>query len=49
MNPKNSFMEALKTDSLFADNIISDFRHQLEDFHVLSFYETLSLKRLSLV
>ncbi|KAF8242777.1 hypothetical protein K440DRAFT_656415 [Wilcoxina mikolae CBS 423.85] len=49
MNPKNSFMEALKADSLFADSIINDFRHQLEDFYVLSFYETLSLKKLGLI
>ena len=48
-NPNNTFMEALKSDSLFAESIIEDFRHQLEDYHVLSFYETLPYKKLGLV
>lgn len=42
-------MEALKGNSLFADGIVKEFRHQLEDYHVLSFYETLPLKKIGLV
>ena len=48
-NPKNSFMEALRKDSLFADSIVQNFRHQLEDYHILSFFETLSFKNLGVV
>ncbi|KAK1506349.1 hypothetical protein CTAM01_03684 [Colletotrichum tamarilloi] len=40
-NPQPSFMEALKRNSLFADVIRDDFRHGLEKFHVLSYYETI--------
>jgi len=38
-------MEALK-DSLFADELADDFRHDLENYYVLSFYETLPFKNL---
>jgi hypothetical protein len=48
-NPSNSFMETLKTDSLFADDLVQDFRQQLEDYYVLSFYETLPFKKLGVV
>ena len=48
-NPTNSFMEALKIDSLFADDLVQDFRQQLEDYNVLSFYETLPFKKLGVV
>lgn len=48
-NPDNTFMEALKKDSLFADNIIEDFKHQLENFFILNFFETLPYKNLGLV
>lgn len=48
-NPKNTFIEALKKDSLFSDTLIDDFRHQLEDYYVLSFYETLPMGKLGLV
>jgi hypothetical protein len=47
--PDNTFMEALKKDSMFAEGITEDFRHQLEDFAVLSFYETLPYKKIGLV
>lgn len=43
-SPENTFMEALKKDSLFSDTIIETFRHQLEDYRVLSFYETLPVE-----
>jgi hypothetical protein len=42
-------MEGLKTDSLFADDLVQDFRQQLEDYNVLSFYETLPFKKLGVV
>jgi hypothetical protein len=48
-NPKNTFMEALKKDSLFSDTLVDDFRHQLEDYYVLSFYETRQMGKLGLV
>jgi hypothetical protein len=48
-NPKNTFMEALKKDSLFSDTLVDDFRHQLEDYYVLSFYETLQMGKMGLV
>jgi hypothetical protein len=48
-NPDNTFMEALKKDSLFADNIIEDFKHQLENFFIVNFFETLPYKNMGLV
>jgi hypothetical protein len=48
-NPKSTFMKALRKDSLFADNLVQDFRHQLEDYFVLNVYETLPLKGFGLV
>ncbi|KAK1700219.1 hypothetical protein BDP55DRAFT_722789 [Colletotrichum godetiae] len=40
-NPRPSFMEALRGNSLFADVVRDDFRHGLERFYVLSYYETI--------
>ncbi|MCJ1231813.1 hypothetical protein MMC12_008492, partial [Toensbergia leucococca] len=48
-NPSNTFMEALKKDSLFSDTLLGDFRHQLEDYYVLSFFETLPMGKLGLI
>ncbi|MCJ1422110.1 Serine active site containing protein 1 [Xylographa parallela] len=48
-NPSNTFMGALKTDSLFSNTLVEDFRHQLEDYYVLSFFETLPMGRLGLI
>lgn len=48
-NPSNTFMKALKKDSLFSDSLVRDFRHQLEDYYVLSFVETLPKGKLGLV
>lgn len=48
-NPSNTFMEALKKESLFSDTLVGDFRHQLEDYQVLSFFETLPTGKLGLV
>ena len=48
-NPKNTFMDALKRNSIFADIIIDDFRHQIERYQILSFYETEKTKSLGIV
>ncbi len=48
-NPKNTFLEALKADSLFADDLVQDFRQQLEDYYVLSIYETKRMGSLGVV
>lgn len=48
-NPQNSFIDALEKDSLFADTIIHDFRNMLEDYNILSFYETRPLPGLGIV
>ncbi|KAI0444937.1 hypothetical protein F4803DRAFT_560587 [Xylaria telfairii] len=39
-NPTNTFMTALKSNSQFLNTITDDFRQMLEDFQVISFYET---------
>lgn len=48
-NPRNTFIESLKKDSLLNDELEADFRHQSEDFQFLSFYETLPLGPIGLV
>jgi hypothetical protein len=48
-NEDNTFMEALKKDSLFAQGVSDDFRHQLKDYRVISFYETLAYKKFGIV
>jgi hypothetical protein len=48
-NVKNTFMEALKKDSPLLGTLTDDFRHQLEDYYVLSFYETLQMGKLGVV
>lgn len=42
-------MEALKRNSIFAETLIDDFRQQLEDYPVLSFYETRPMGKLGIV
>ena len=48
-SPPNTFIEALKKDSLFQIVLAEDFRHQLEDYYVLSFFETHPTGKLGLV
>lgn len=48
-NPKNTFMESLKGDELFSDLLVQNFRHQLESYYVLSFFETRPFKKIGLV
>ncbi|KAI1743344.1 hypothetical protein F4680DRAFT_372991 [Xylaria scruposa] len=47
--PENSFLEALKKDSLFADQLVQDFKQQLEDYYILSFVETQPYGSLGLI
>ncbi|KAI1127791.1 hypothetical protein F5Y10DRAFT_277891 [Nemania abortiva] len=39
-NPGNTFMAALKSNSPVLSTITDDFRQMLEDFQIISFYET---------
>ena len=48
-NPRPDFMEALKGDSLFADILVQHFRQLLEDYYILSFFETRPFKKLGTV
>jgi triacylglycerol esterase/lipase EstA (alpha/beta hydrolase family) len=47
--PFNSFLEAMKKDSLFADALEKDFQHLFEDYKILSFYETRPMNKIGLV
>jgi hypothetical protein len=47
--PTNSFLESLERDSLFASAQIDDFRSQLEDYQVLSFFETRASPHMGIV
>lgn len=40
----NDFMESLSRNSLLTEERSELFRHQLEDYYILSFYETLGRK-----
>jgi len=48
-NPRPNFMEALKGDSLFADTFVQHFRQLLEDYYILSFFETRPFKKLGTI
>jgi len=48
-NPNNTFMESLRKDSLYSEELIQNFRHQLEDYYVLSFFETRPFKKFGLI
>jgi len=39
-NPRNNFMDFLKKDSLFSENLTDAFKHQYEEYQILSCYET---------
>ncbi|KAB8228480.1 uncharacterized protein BDW43DRAFT_315849 [Aspergillus alliaceus] len=43
-NPKNTFMNTLKPDGLYAREISSNFQQLLENYRYLNFCETLPLK-----
>lgn len=47
--PKNTFLEALEKDSLFADTTIEDFKEQLKKYRVISFYEARGLPNFGIV
>lgn len=42
-------MKTLKKNSLFFDNFVQDFRNQFENYHILSFVEQRSIKKLIVV
>lgn len=44
----NSLMESLKKDTLFSNELIENFKHQLEDRQIISFFETKPYKKHSL-
>ncbi|KAE8132323.1 hypothetical protein BDV38DRAFT_261751 [Aspergillus pseudotamarii] len=48
-NPRNTFMNALKSDDLYAREISSNFQQLLENYRYLNFCETLPLKNFGLV
>lgn len=48
-SPENTFMKALKARSEILDHMSDDFRQLLEDFQILSFYETRPMHPLGLV
>ena len=48
-SPENTFMKALKARSWFLEHISDDFRQLLEDFQILSFYETRPVYPIGLV
>ncbi|OTA79757.1 hypothetical protein M434DRAFT_40981, partial [Hypoxylon sp. CO27-5] len=48
-SPSNNFMNALKEGSCFLDIISDDFRQLLEDFQILTFYETQPLGLLGII
>ncbi|KAI0468423.1 hypothetical protein F4859DRAFT_516973 [Xylaria cf. heliscus] len=48
-NPANTFMAALKSNSILLNMITDDFRQMLEDFQILSFYETRPLGSLGII
>ncbi|KAF4452601.1 P-loop containing nucleoside triphosphate hydrolase [Fusarium austroafricanum] len=48
-NPASSFMDALRKDSLFSEDLIQDFRQQLSDYYILSFFETQPFKKYGLI
>jgi hypothetical protein len=48
-NPKNSFMDALEKDNLYADTIIEDFRNLLDDYIVYTFVESRPLPNLGAI
>ena len=48
-NPSNTFLEALKKDAWYGEEMRQSFRHSLQDFQVLSFYETREFHKAGLV
>jgi protein SERAC1 len=39
-SPKNSYLEALKSNSFFAEALRHDFQNRQDDFSIVTFYET---------
>jgi hypothetical protein len=48
-NSNNTLIESLKQDGLYSNELVGNFREELEDLHVVSFYETLTFGDLGVV
>jgi hypothetical protein len=48
-NSNNTLIESLKHDGIYSNELVENFREELEDLHVLSFYEDREFKDLGLV
>lgn len=44
-SPSNSLLKSLKKESMFADILNEDFANQYEHYQIVSFFETLPLKK----
>lgn len=42
-------MDNLKHNSIFSEHLQDEFKHQYEDYQILSFYETLPMGPMGLV
>ncbi|OJJ41230.1 hypothetical protein ASPWEDRAFT_731886 [Aspergillus wentii DTO 134E9] len=48
-NPSNTFLNALKKDDLYANELSSNFQQLLENYRYLNFYETLPFKSFGMI
>jgi hypothetical protein len=48
-NPSNNYLEALKSNSYFAEILRNDFMERQEDFYVRTFFETLPMPHIGIV
>ncbi|KAI9376511.1 hypothetical protein BJX61DRAFT_538748 [Aspergillus egyptiacus] len=48
-SPSNTFINALKEDDLYANELSENFQQLLEDYKYINFYETLPLRSLGLI
>jgi hypothetical protein len=47
--PKNTFMNALKENDLYANELSANFQQLLGDYHYINFYENLPLRSFGIV
>ncbi|KAJ0414986.1 hypothetical protein BJY00DRAFT_294203 [Aspergillus carlsbadensis] len=47
--PSNTFLNALKENDLYANELSANFQKLLEDYHYINFYETLPLRSLGMI
>lgn len=48
-NQPNTFLDSLQKDSLFSEDLQDDFRHQVENYSILSFFETRPMDNIGVV